>query len=48
MREIPQLGEIFSLGERVVAHGRRVSIELHADGAARMTGPEIEAIVRDW
>jgi Ca-activated chloride channel homolog len=48
MREIPQLGEVFSLGERVVVHGRRVSIELHADGAARMTGPEIEAIVRDW
>ena len=48
MREIPQLREIFAIGERVVAHGRRVSIELHADGATRMTGPETEAIVRDW
>ena len=48
MREIPQLREVFAIGERVVVHGRRVSIELHADGAARMTEPEIEAIVRDW
>lgn len=48
MREIPQLREIFAIGERVVVHGRRVSIELHTDGVTRMTGPEIEAIVRDW
>lgn len=48
MREIPQLREIFAIGERVVARGRRVSIELHPDGATRMAGPETEAIVRDW
>lgn len=48
MREMPQLREIFAIGEQVVVHGRRVSIELHADGATRMTEPEIEAIVRDW
>ena len=48
MREIPQLREIFAIGERVLVHGRRVSIELHTEGITRMTGPEIEAIVRDW
>lgn len=48
MREIPQLREIFALSERVVVHGRRVTIEIHSDGATRMTEPEIEAIVRDW
>ena len=48
MREIPQMREIVALGERVVVHGRRVTIELHPDGVARLTEPEIEAIVRDW
>ncbi|MGI8619907.1 MAG: VIT and vWA domain-containing protein [Gemmatimonadaceae bacterium] len=48
MREIPQLREILALGERVLVHGRRVSIELHPDGAQRLAESEIEAIVRDW
>ena len=48
MREIPQMREIFALGERVLVHGKRVTIELHPDGVSRLTEPEIEAIVRDW
>ncbi|HUR92846.1 MAG TPA: VIT and VWA domain-containing protein [Gemmatimonadaceae bacterium] len=48
MREIPQLREILALGERVLVHGKRVTIELHPEGVARLTQPEIEAIVRDW
>lgn len=48
MKELPEIGEIFALGERVLAHGRRVRIELHDDGAARLARSEIEGIVRDW
>lgn len=48
MREIPDMREVFALGERVLVHGKRVTVELHADGVSRLTQPEIEAIVRDW
>lgn len=48
MKEIPELREIFALGERVLVHGRRVRIELHPDGASRLAQPETEATVRDW
>jgi Ca-activated chloride channel family protein len=48
MKEIPELREIFALGESVLVHGKRVRIELHSDGATRLAEPEVEAIVRDW
>lgn len=48
MKEIPETREIFALGERVIARGERVSIELHPDGMSRLGEPEIRAIVRDW
>ncbi len=48
MKEIPEMREILALGERVLAHGRRVRIELHPEGLARVTESELNAIVRDW
>jgi Ca-activated chloride channel family protein len=48
MKEIPEMREILALGERVLAHGRRVRIELHPEGSARVTESELNAIVRDW
>ena len=48
MKEIPEMREILALGERVLAHGRRVRIELHPEGAARLGESELNAIVRDW
>ncbi|CAN5667012.1 hypothetical protein BH23GEM1_BH23GEM1_00270 [soil metagenome] len=48
MREIPEMREILALGERVLAHGRGVRIELHPEGAARLAESELNGIVRDW
>ncbi|MGK2934610.1 MAG: VIT and vWA domain-containing protein [Gemmatimonadaceae bacterium] len=48
MKEIPELREILALGERVLVQGNRVRIELHPEGAARLSEPELNAIVRDW
>ena len=48
MRDVPELSEIFALGERVMVHGERVTIELHPDGATRATATEMAAIARDW
>jgi Ca-activated chloride channel family protein len=48
MKEIPEMREILALGERVLAHGKRVRIELHPEGAARLAESELNAIVRDW
>lgn len=48
MRDVPELREAFALGERVVAHGERVTIELHPDGEIRATAAETAAVARDW
>ena len=48
MREIPELREILALGERVLVHGRRVTVELLPEGAARLGAAEVDAIARDW
>ena len=48
MREIPEMREILALGERVVVHGRRVTVELHADGVSRGDPATVTAIARDW
>lgn len=48
MKEIPELREIFALGERVLVHGKRARIELQAEGVARLSEAELNAIVRDW
>jgi len=48
MREIPDLRAILALGEQVVVLGRRVTIELHAEGATRLGDAELQSVIRDW
>lgn len=48
IREIGDMREIFMLGPQVVAHGKRVTVELHPEGASQTGSTELEAIVRDW
>lgn len=48
MREVPELRDIFALGERLIVHGERVTIELHPDGAIRAAATDVDAIARDW
>ncbi len=48
MREIPDLRAILALGDQVVVHGRRVTIELHAEGATRLGDAELQSVTRDW
>jgi len=48
MREIPDLRAILALGEQVVVYGRRVTIQLHAEGATRFGDAELQSVIRDW
>lgn len=48
MRRVTSLAPVFALGDRVVAHGRRVVVELHPDGAERVDDAMVTTVVRDW
>ena len=45
---IPALREAFALGDRVQVSGTRVAIVTAEDGVERLSGAELDAIVRDW
>lgn len=45
---VSELREIMALGERVEAHGTRVTLVLAADGEERLTASAVTAFVRDW
>lgn len=45
---VGELREIFALGERVEAHGARVTIVLAADGSGSLTEREVGEVARDW
>ena len=48
LRAIPELGEPFGLGNRVLVLGRKVSLEVAADGDERLTEAQVAAITADW
>jgi Ca-activated chloride channel family protein len=48
LREIEDLREIFSLGERVVVYGRDVTIELHPEGSEAESTATVNQVMRDW
>jgi hypothetical protein len=48
LREIDELREVFALGERVVAYGRDVTIELHPEGMEAESTPVVNQVTRDW
>lgn len=48
MRRLPELQAAFALGDRVIVAGRRVAVELHADGIDRADDLMVAGLVRDW
>ena len=48
LREIPELGEPFGLGDRVLVFGRAVAIEVAADGDERLSEAQVAAVSADW
>ena len=48
MRRVPAFQTIFALGDRIIASGKRVSIELTESGSERADEVLLAGIVRDW
>ena len=48
LRAVPELGDVFGLGDRVIAFGRAVSIEVAADGDGQLSEAEVAAVSADW
>jgi hypothetical protein len=48
LREIEELREVFALGERVVAYGRDITIELHPEGSEVESSRVVNQVTRDW
>lgn len=48
LRAVPELGEPFGLGDRVVVFGRKVAVEVAADGAEQLSDAQVAAVAADW
>jgi Ca-activated chloride channel homolog len=48
MEGVTELREAFALGERVVVHGRAVTVILAADGVEQLDAAALAALTRDW
>ena len=48
LARVPELSEPFALGERVKVAGRRVAVELAADGMERMTDAALADFAANW
>lgn len=48
MERLPELREVFGLGERMEVHGRAVTLRLADDGAAHLDAAALDALTRDW
>jgi hypothetical protein len=48
VQAIPELGEPFGLGDRVLVFGRAVAIEVSATGEERLTDAQVAAVKADW
>ncbi len=48
MERIPELREVFALGDRVRVHGRAVTVVLAADGVESLDAAALAALTRDW
>ena len=48
MEQIPELREVFALGDKVLVSGRDVSIEIGADGMERISDAELRRIQSGW
>jgi Ca-activated chloride channel homolog len=45
---VPELRQVFALGERMRVHGRAITLELAATGTGQLTASAREALVREW
>jgi Ca-activated chloride channel family protein len=48
LRAVPELGEPFGLGDRVVVFGRKVAVEVAAGGDERLSDAQVAAVAADW
>ncbi|HEX6058314.1 MAG TPA: VIT domain-containing protein [Gemmatimonadaceae bacterium] len=48
LRAIPELAEIFALGDQVLAAGGSIAIEVASTGAESLSRAELERIEREW
>jgi len=48
LRAVPELGEPFGLGDRVIVFGRRVVVEVATDGEEELAPAQVAAIAADW
>jgi Ca-activated chloride channel family protein len=48
VQRMPELGALFSVGERARLHGRHVAIEVSDDGVAQLDQAALDAIAKDW
>ena len=47
-RELPDLADVFALGDRVVVSGKRVEIEVTESGVATLSAAEIASLRARW
>ena len=48
VQRVPELGPLFSVGERTRVHGRRVAIEVADDGMSHLDPMALDAVAKDW
>ncbi|HVT39914.1 MAG TPA: VWA domain-containing protein [Gemmatimonadaceae bacterium] len=48
VQRVPELGGLFSVGERARLHGRHVVIEVSDDGVSQLDPAALDAIAKDW
>ena len=48
LRAVPELADPFGLGDRVVVFGRKVAVEVAADGDEQLSERQVAAVAADW
>jgi hypothetical protein len=48
MEAIPELREVFALGDKVIVAGRDIAIEIGTNGTESMSGSDIKRIQSKW
>ncbi len=48
VQQLPELGPVFAVGERVRVHGRHITIEVSPDGVTTLDAAALDSAVRNW
>jgi hypothetical protein len=48
MDAIPELREVFALGDKVIVSGREIAFEIGADGTESMSDAELKKLQSQW